>query len=159
MNLRKCRAAALAIVLWFWPSQIMQGQSSEPLAVIVNRDNPVDNLSQAELRRVFLGERKFWKGSQKIIVLMPKDGSPERESTLRLLHMNELDYKKHWLGKVNAGDADGIPISLPANGTAISLVSDSSTAVAIIPLSAVRGSVKIMKIDNRAPSDTAYSWR
>lgn len=155
MNSHKLKLA-MALLTVFCCVQLVHAQSSQPLAIIVNKSNTLDNLRQSELRRILLGERKYWKDSEKITLLMPKEGSPERESTLEILRMNEADYRKHWLGKVNAGEADGQPISLPAAGTAVSLVSGASAAIAIIPLAAVRGSVKVLKIDGKLPTDPDY---
>jgi len=57
------------------------------LAVLVNKGNPANDLTLAELRRILLGERTYWKGSRKIIVLLPTVGTPERQTTLRLVSM------------------------------------------------------------------------
>jgi ABC-type phosphate transport system substrate-binding protein len=146
--------AALIVPLAFF--SWAQGQDSKPVAVIVNSASSVHNLSVAELRRILLGDRRYWSGSRKIIVLMPPEGSPERGVLLRLLHMNEAEFKKQWLNKQFAGDADGPPISLPASGTALSLVRETQDAIAFIPSSEVRGSVQVPQIDGRSPADDLY---
>ena len=73
--------------------------------------------------------------------------------------MSEMDYKRHWLEKINAGEADSLPVALPASGTAIALVSDSPNAIAIVPQAVVRGAVKLVKVDGRSPSDSGYPLR
>ncbi len=153
------RGSQLAIVLtMLFAGAILSHSQNSPraLVVIVNKNNPVNDLSANELRRIFLGERKFWTGSRKIIVLMRNDGSVERQKALRFLQMSELNYKKHWLQKINSGDADAAPVALPANGTAVSLVSGSDNAIAFIPLADLKDSVKVVKIDGHSPNDPAY---
>jgi len=41
------------------------------LAVVVHKDNPVNNLSTAELRDILMGRRHYWRGTQQIAVLLP----------------------------------------------------------------------------------------
>jgi hypothetical protein len=59
----------------------------------------VNNLSTDEPREILPGQREYWKGSQKIQVLLPNGGSPEREVALRMVNMNDSTYKQYWLGK------------------------------------------------------------
>jgi hypothetical protein len=133
-----------------------QSQNLNALAVIVNKDNPVSNLSSEELRAILLGKREYWKGSQKIVVLLPNGGTPEREAALRMVDMNDSAYKKYWLERTSAGEAAVAPAAMPSSGIALSLVAESPGAIAVVPLTDVRDSVKVIKIDGHAPSDAAY---
>src|SRR4029453_10535946 len=69
------------------------------LAIIVNKSNPVQNLSLAELREYFLAQRSHWSTRQKIRVAMREPGSPEREAVLRLIcGMNrDQDFTTYFL--------------------------------------------------------------
>jgi len=129
-------------------------QNLNVLAVIVNKNNPVTNLSTAQLREILLGKRTYWNGSQKIMVLLPNGGTPEREATLRMVDMNDSSYKKYWLERSNAGEP--APAAMPSSGIALSLVAETLGAIAVVPLADVRDSVKVLKIDGHAPSDAAY---
>jgi len=133
-----------------------QSQNLNALAVIVNKDNPVSNLSSEELRAILLGKREYWKGSQKIVVLLPNVGSPEREVALRMVDMNDSSYKKYWLDRSSAGESGTAPAAMPSSGIALSLVAETPAAIAVVPLADVRDSVKVVKIDGHAPSDAAY---
>ncbi|MGP0018634.1 MAG: substrate-binding domain-containing protein [Candidatus Sulfotelmatobacter sp.] len=131
-------------------------QNLNALAVIVNKDNPVSNLSTEELRAILLGKREYWKGSQKIQVLLPNGGTPEREAALRMVDMNDSTYKKYWVDRTSAGEAAAAPAAMPSSGIALSLVAESPGAIAVVPLADVRDSVKVVKIDGHGPSDAAY---
>jgi hypothetical protein len=133
-----------------------QSQNLNALAVIVNKDNAVSSLSSEELRAILLGKRTYWKGSQKIVVLLPNGGTPEREVALRMVDMNDSAYKKYWLDKSNAGEPVVAPAAMPSSGIALSLVAETPGAIAVVPLADVRDSVKVVKIDGHAPSDAAY---
>lgn len=130
--------------------------SENTLAVIVNKSNPVNDLSMAELRKILLGERTYWRGSRRIILLLPTVGSTERETALRLVSMDESNYKQHWLDKASEGNA--APAS-SASGFAVNLVADTEDAIAVVPLADVKGSVKLLRIDGVQPGEAGYPIR
>ena len=76
------------------------------LAIIVNKANPTDNLSLAELREYFMAERGHWPNGQgKVRVVMLEPGNPEREAALRLIYdMNEKGFTSYFLGKKFRGE-------------------------------------------------------
>src|SRR5438045_9330508 len=69
--------------------------ADDSLAIVVNRTNPVENLSFSELRKIFLGEQTHWSNRRRITVVMlePGNRSEERrvgkESTSRWRGMTE----------------------------------------------------------------------
>jgi hypothetical protein len=130
--------------------------SPNVLAVIVNKSNPVNGLSMAELRQILLGERKYWRGSAKIALLLPTVGTLERQTALRLVNMDESSYQKYWKEKSSAGEPDGAPATAAASGFAVNLVAETTDAIAVVPLGDVKGSVKMLRIDGFLPTDSAY---
>lgn len=127
--------------------------SANTLAVIVNKSNPVNDLSTAELQKILLGERVYWRGSRKIILLLPTVGSPERQTALKLVSMDESNYKQHWLDRASEGNAAP---AASASGFAVNLVADTEDAIAVVPLADVKGSVKMLRIDGTSPGDSGY---
>jgi hypothetical protein len=138
--------------------EVESGEAHDPnaLAVVVNKSNPTNDLSMAELRRILLGDRKFWRNSDKIVLLLPTAGTAERKTALHLLDMDESNYQKYWLEKTSAGAADTAPATAPASGIAVNLVAETDDAIAVVPLADVKGSVKVLRIDGFLPSDSAY---
>ena len=58
--------------------------SAQSLAIIVNQENPVQDLDFAELRRIFLGERSHWPNGRRITLVTMEPGSrsgPLRSAT------------------------------------------------------------------------------
>src|SRR5438067_1701970 len=60
-----------------------QGVAMEPLAIVVNRSNPVDDLSSSELRAIFLGSRGHWPSGRRVTLVMREIDDPGREVILR----------------------------------------------------------------------------
>src|SRR3979490_2336236 len=63
--------------------------ADECLAILVNRSNPVENLSFAELRKVFLGEQNHWSVGRRI--MGGGRGSGKRECQLVLTLIYRMD--------------------------------------------------------------------
>ena len=57
--------------------------AEDPIVVIVNGSNPVDNLSMAELRKLFLADRSRWVTGREVSPVMRAVGAPERTLFLR----------------------------------------------------------------------------
>jgi hypothetical protein len=130
-------------------------QNANALAIVVHKSNPVNNLSTSELRDIILGKRQYWKDNQKIVLLLPNAQSSEREAALRLVDMNDSSYKNYWSERASSGEAGAAPAAVPG-GLALTLVSETPGAIAVVPLGEVRDSVKVVKIDGHLPSDSSY---
>jgi len=138
--------------------QAVEAQSANALAVVVNKNNPISDLGLAELRRILLGEQLYWNGSQKIVLLLPKSGTPERDTILRLLGMEEAAYESRWSEKSKQGKMDAAPVGA-TGGFAVNVVAESPEAIAIVTPPDVKTSVKVISIDGHTPRDSGYPLR
>jgi len=68
--------------------------SGTGIAVIVNGENPVDQLSLADLQRIVLGERRSWSARIPLVLMMRNEGSRERILLLqKACHMTDAEYQ------------------------------------------------------------------
>ena len=131
-----------------------------PLAVIVNEGTPVDALTLAELRRVFLGDRQFWSGDLRVTLLVPRPGSPERELLLlRVYEKSEAQYRHYWIAKVFRTEVTTAPKVVSSDRMAADLVRQIEGAVAVVSAANVPAGVKVLKINDRAADDPDYPLR
>jgi phosphate transport system substrate-binding protein len=126
------------------------------VAVVVNEKNPINNLSSAELRRVFAGERHSWNGGQPVKLFVRAPGAYERVVLLKLLGMSETEYKRYWTAQVFRGDAQTEPVGLFSNGMQREAVVLYPGAVALVNLQDVKPGMKVLKIDGHMPSEAGY---
>jgi ABC-type phosphate transport system substrate-binding protein len=133
----------------------------DEMAVVVNRQNSVNNISVAELQRIFVGEQRFWNTSKNpVTVIMLAPGSPGRDAALTLVfQMSEAEYKKYWIGRVNRGEAVSPPAEVFASGGLQGLVREIPGAIGIVKSSEVRPEVKVLKIDGHLPGEPGYGFR
>lgn len=129
------------------------GQS---LAIVVNRSNPVDNLSFAELRKIFIGDRSHWPNGHRIAVAMLDEG-PERQTVLRLIYrMDENAYQDHLLRGMFRGDVFVPPKTLSSPQILRLFVFNAPGAIGYLRASDVDESIKIVRIDGLLPDDKNY---
>ena len=137
-----------------WPEQTLPTQ---PLAIVVNRSNPVDDLSSTELRRVFLGERSHWPNGRRITLVMREPGEPERKTILRdVCQMNESELKNHFLHGLFTGEILVSPKILASSIGVRKFVFNVPGAIGYLRLSDVDNTVKIVRVDEFLPEDKKY---
>jgi phosphate transport system substrate-binding protein len=135
----------------------MRGSPRQSLAIVVNRSNPVDNLSFNELRKIFLGERGHWQNGRRIAVIMMEHGSPERETVLREIYrMTEAGYDDHFLRGLFAEDVTFMPKTLDSPARVRKFIVQAPGAIGYVRASETDESIKVLRIDGHLPSDKDY---
>ena len=133
------------------------GFFEENLAIVVNKTNPVDDLSSAELRRIFLAERRAWPGGRKITIAMREPGETERETLLRLIcRMSDADFNKHFIQLSFTGEAQVSPKVLASTGGMLRFVFNVPGAIGYVRTAELDGSVKAVKVDGHGPGEALY---
>ncbi len=131
-----------------------------PVAIIVAPDSPVEDLSFAEVRKLFLGERQFWSPKLRVVLLMRAPVAPERDVVLRSIYqMSEAQFRQYWISKVFRADVAAGPKIFYSTETAYELVAGIPGAVAYVEASQVPKGVKVLKIDGKLPTDKGYPLR
>jgi phosphate transport system substrate-binding protein len=134
-----------------------EGSPDRMLAIVVNRANPVDELSFQELRRIFLGERSHWPNGKRITLVMMEPGTPEHKAMLRdVYRMSEEDLNRHFLRGLFTGEVFASPKTLATSVGVRKFVFNVPGAIGYMALSDVDDSVKVIKVDGHLPSDKDY---
>jgi len=158
-------AATILLLLWTANqfrlvaagSPVAQNPPRRTLAIIVNRSNPIENISFTELRKVFLGERYRWDNGHRVTVTMLDFGFPERETMLRSVYrMTESEYRDHFLKGTYTGDIPISPRILSSPEIVRKFVFNAPGAIGYLRQSDVDATVKVLSIDGRFPGDPEY---
>jgi ABC-type phosphate transport system substrate-binding protein len=127
------------------------------IAIIVRPDVPVDNLTFAELRRLFLGDRQFWTSNVRVTLLVRAPGAREREAVLKTIYqMSEAQFRQYWIAKVFRSEASSGPRIVYSNEMATELVSGMPGAVAFVDADQVPKGLKVLKINGLLPGAKDY---
>jgi len=136
---------------------IAAAQSPKGVAVVVNPDVAVDNLTVSELRRLVLGDREFWPAGIRVTLLIRAPIARERDAVLKdLCQMTEAQFRQHWIGKVFRADTALAPKIVYSNTMAIDLVNRTPGAITFIDASELTRGLKVVKVDGRLPGEKGY---
>jgi len=126
------------------------------VAVVVNPQNPASNLTLAELRKLFAGERHSWASAVPVRLIVRGPGTHEREALLKLLDMSESEYKQYWAAQVFRGEAQSEPVVVPSIGMQKEAVSLYPGAITLVDAQSVKPGMKVIKINGQMPAEPGY---
>jgi ABC-type phosphate transport system substrate-binding protein len=127
------------------------------LAIVVHPDTPVSQLTFAELRKVFLGERQYWNPGTAVVLLIRAPTSRERSAVLDVIYeMREPQFKQYWIAKIFRAEMTSPPKVVYSNESANQLVAAIPGAIAFMAASDVKPGLKVLRVDGHLPGEPAY---
>jgi ABC-type phosphate transport system substrate-binding protein len=151
-NLRRLVLISLALTL-----SAAVGGADTAVAVIVNQSSSVRDLSMRDLEKMLKVEKQYWDDGKKVYLVLQESGSAEKEIVReKLLHMSEADVKKLMLAKLFRGDITALPKTLSSRASVVKFVATIPNAIGYVDVSATDASVRILRIDGKAPGDPGY---
>jgi ABC-type phosphate transport system substrate-binding protein len=150
-------AAAIGMIVSVLPVQA----AGDPIVVIVNGSNPVENLSMAELRKLFLCDRDHWDSGRAVAPVMPLAGAPERTLFLKVVFgMNDADFDRYFLQASFTGKSATPPKEVGSMWELRRMVGNSPGAIGFVRFSDLHTAsdsvIKVVRIDGVPPTDAAY---
>ena len=135
-------------------------RASDPgkFAVVVSVDVAATGLTSGEVRRLFALDRHFWKAGQAVVVLLPAAGTSTRDFLLhRVYRTDEGGLKRMILEKLYQGEIDLAPKTVSSDREALTFVTSSRGAIALIPVALTEGArVRILSVDGKLPGIAGY---
>jgi len=156
-----CAFAILAVAMGIcWMASVSPVEAAgDPIVVIVNNANPVDNLSIAELKKLFLGDRSRWDTGKAVAPVILSPGAPERTAFLKIVcGMSDADLGKYFLQAAFTGKSATPPKEVGSAAAVKSFVAGSPGGIGFLKASDLPAgdtTVKAVKIDTAA-SDPGY---
>ena len=130
------------------------------VAIVVRKDVPADDLSFAEVRKLFMGERQFWNSALRVTLLIRAPTARERDVVLKKIYqMSEAQFRQYWISRVFRAETATGPKIVYSNDMAMELVNAIPGAVAFVDASRVPAGLKVIKVDKQAPGDKGYPLR
>jgi hypothetical protein len=129
---------------------------SADVAVIVNPASPVTNVSLADLRKMFAGEKRSWPGGVPVKLIVRGPGCLERLVLLRLMGLTESEYKQYWTAQVIRGEADAEPLAVPSLGMVKEAVKVFPGGIGLVDAISSKSGVKVIKVDGHLPGEVGY---
>lgn len=150
----------LACVILALCATIVGQSHSVDVAVVVHPDTPVSDLSLADVRKVFLGDRQYWTSNLPVVLLIRAPVARERNVVLKIIYqMSETQFKQYWIAKIFRAESASTPKVVYSNDMANDLVTAVPGAIAFIDAREVRPGAKVLRVDGHLPGEPGYPLR
>ena len=120
------------------------------LAVVVNKDNNVDNVTAAHLAKIVRAEVKNWPDGKSIILVLHRDSAGETETLQHLNKMSAAEWKV-----LIAAHKDSIQVA-DSDADVLKIVQSTPGALGFVDVRSVNNSINVVKVDGKLPMETGY---
>jgi ABC-type phosphate transport system substrate-binding protein len=130
------------------------------VALVADPNIPVSNLTLAEVRKVFRGERQYWNTNLGVVLLIRAPVARERDVVLKIIYqMSESQFKQFWIAKIFRAESASAPKVVYSNDMANELVTAIPGAIAFVDARDVRPGTKVIRVDGYLPGEAGYPLR
>ena len=119
-------------------------------AVVVNKDNAVENVTSAHLSKIIRGEVKKWPDGKNIVLVLHKDSAGEAETLERLNKMSDGEWKSFL-----AVHKDSF-LFVDTDADVLKAVQTEPGAVGLIEVHSIDNSINVVKVDGKLPMESGY---
>ena len=146
------------VVVTFCGHVLAQEETQEQhVAIIVHNETPLDNLSEKELRRIFMAEQQFWPDKSRITLLVQAPVSSLRDLVLDVIYsMTEQEFRQYWVSKMFRAEIASGPKLVYTSDMAQTLVEVIPGAITFVPFSELQDGVKVITVNGKLPGDDGY---
>lgn len=131
--------------------------STAQIAIVVNKNNPIDDISIAELKRIYLAKQTVFSRGKNIVLAEYADLKEEFYDIL--LDWSLIKYKRHWMKLIFSGESYGAPKEFDRTDDLKEFISKNVNAIAFIALSDADDNVKILTVDGKNPWSKDYPFK
>ena len=133
-----------------WVTLLVSPCFAHHMAVVINKNNSVQNVTSAHLARIFKGEVKKWPDG-KDVVLVLHSNSPDELVTLEHLNkMREAEVKA-----LLASHKDSIR-TVGSDSDVIDTVALTPGAIGFVSERSITERVMVIKVDGKLPMEAGY---
>ena len=129
---------------------------AQVLALVVAKNSPIQQLSQYELKKLYLGSNINDPSGERIIAFNQAPNSPDRVAfEQRVLGMSSEEVSRYWIDRKIRGES-GAPKAVGSVELLQRVVSKLEHSVAYVRADQVRPEVRVVAIDGSVPGDSGY---
>ena len=130
------------------------------LAVIVNKSNPTQSLSVAQLRRLLIGDVRVWP-DHKAVTLVERDPASRvfQCSLAKIMRLSPPEYHRYIMGAEFRGEEAMAVETSDSDASSARMVAGGEGSLAIVNLSSVAAFaswVKVIRVNAKNPGEHGY---
>jgi ABC-type phosphate transport system substrate-binding protein len=120
------------------------------MAVVVDKENNVGNVTAAHLTRIFRSEVKKWPDGKTIILVLHRDSVGETETLERLNKMTDAEWKA-----LIAAHKDSIQ-TVDSDADVLRIVQSTPGAIGLVDVRSVDSTINVIRVDGKLPMESGY---
>jgi ABC-type phosphate transport system substrate-binding protein len=120
------------------------------MAVVVNKDNSVLNVTSAHLAKILRGEVKKWPDGRNVVLVLHTSSPGEMTTLQHLSKMSEADVKA-----LLAAHNDAIQ-TVASDADVIDAVASNSGAIGFVEERSITDRVGVIRVDGKLPMESGY---
>jgi ABC-type phosphate transport system substrate-binding protein len=120
------------------------------MAVVVNKDNNVENVTSVHLSKIFRSEVKKWPDGKAVVLVLHKDSAGETETLERLIKMSADELKA-----LIAAHKDSILVA-DSDADVLKIVQSNPGAIGLVDVRSVDNTINVVKVDGKLPMESGY---
>jgi ABC-type phosphate transport system substrate-binding protein len=143
------RFQRLLTLFWFLLS-LLTPCFAHHMAVVVNKDNNVGNVTAVHLTKLFRSEVKKWPDGKVVVLVLHKDSPGETETLQRLIKMNGDELKT-----MIAAHKDSIQV-VESDADVLKIVQSMPGAIGLVDVRSVDNTINVVHVDGKLPMESGY---
>ncbi|HWD19191.1 MAG TPA: hypothetical protein VHB20_07915 [Verrucomicrobiae bacterium] len=148
----------LTAALLFLTVAAQAQDKSAQLAIITAPGAALSDVSLPDVGRYFKAEKNKAPDGTKIVIVMMDVGRPERDAALKGVYkMSEAEYNDYFVGATFTGAVQAAPKALGSPAAMKKFVAETPGAIGYLRASDADDSVKVLKVDGKAPGEAGYA--
>ncbi len=120
------------------------------MAVVVNKDNNVGEVSSAHLAKILRLEVKKWRDDKDVILVLHKSSSGEMSTMERLNRMSSSELKAFLAAH------QGSITMVESDEDVLKVVETMPGAVGLVDVRSINDQVNVVKVDGKLPMEAGY---
>jgi len=120
------------------------------MAVVVNKDNNVGEVSSAHLAKILRLEVKKWRDDKDVILVLHKSSSGEMSTLERLNRMSSSELKAFLAAH------RGSITMVESDEDVLKVVETMPGAVGLVDVRSINDQVNVVKVDGKLPMEAGY---
>jgi len=120
------------------------------MALVVNRDNNVGNVTAVHLSRILRSEVKKWPDGKAVVLVLHRNSAGETETLQRLINMTGEGLKA-----MIAAHKDSIVLA-DSDAEVLKIVQTTPGAIGFVDVRSVDNTISVVRVDGKLPMESGY---
>jgi phosphate transport system substrate-binding protein len=120
------------------------------MALVVNKNNPVESVTSAHLAKLYRGEIKKWQDGTEVVLVFHSASAGEKGTLEQLLKVSDSELQSLIVSHKNSVKIVG------SDAEILKAVESTPGAIGLVDVRSIDGNVKVVKVGGKLPTEAGY---